>query len=127
MLLFRTDPERACEARTRMRQILLLLMFCLPVVAADVNTFSIVAYDPANGDWGVAVASRYFSVGSVVPWAEPEVGAIATQANVNVSYGRRGLQLLRQGISARSVMLKLLAEDTYQPTDGRQIAIIDSK
>lgn len=110
-----------------MRRIFLLLMFSLPAVASDVNTFSIVAYDPVNGDWGVAVASRYFSVGSVVPWAEAEVGAIATQANVNVGYGPRGLQLLGRGFSARSVLLKLLAEDTFSPTDGRQIAIIDRK
>ena len=56
----------------------------------QVNTFSIVGYDPAAGDWGVAVASRYFSVGAVVPWAEAGTGAIATQANVNVGYGPRG-------------------------------------
>jgi uncharacterized Ntn-hydrolase superfamily protein len=110
-----------------MRQILLLLMLTLPTLAADVNTFSIVAYDPVNGDWGVAVASRYFSVGSVVPWAEAEVGAIATQADVNVGYGPRGLQLLRQGMSAKDVLAKLLAEDKFPPTDGRQIAIIDGK
>ena len=109
------------------RQLLMLLIFSLPTVAADVNTFSIVGYDPVNGDWGVAVASRYFSVGSVVPWAEAEVGAIATQANVNVGYGPRGLQLLKQGLSAKSVLMKLLAEDTFPPTDGRQVAIIDSK
>ena len=64
---------------------LLLLSAC--AFAEDVNTFSIVAYDPVNGDWGVTVASRYFSVGAVVPWAEAGVGAIATQANVNVGYG----------------------------------------
>ena len=110
-----------------MRQLLLLLLFSLPAGAADVNTFSIVGYDPVSGDWGVAVASRYFSVGSVVPWAEAEVGVIATQANVNVGYGPRGLSLLRQGLSARSVVLKLLAEDTFPPTDGRQLAIIDRK
>lgn len=102
-------------------------MFSLPTLVVDVNTFSVVGYDPVNGDWGVAVASRYFSVGSVVPWAEAEVGAIATQANVNVGYGPRGLALLKQGMSAKSVMLKLLAEDLFPPTDGRQIAIIDRK
>ena len=52
-----------------------------------VSTFSIVAIDPQNGDLGVAVASRYFSVGSVVPWGMAGVGAVATQANVNVGYG----------------------------------------
>lgn len=108
-----------------------ILAFALGTVAAlaaeNVSTFSIVAYDAAAGDWGVAVASRYFSVGSVVPWAEAGVGAIATQANVNVGYGPRGLELLRQGLSARQVLDKLLAEDTFEGKDGRQVAIIDSK
>ena len=84
-------------------------------------------YDPVNGDWGVAVASRYFSVGAVVPWAEAGTGAIATQANVNVGYGPRGLELLRQGLSARQVIDKLLAEDTFPGKDGRQVAVIDGK
>src|ERR1700726_4708217 len=95
------------------------------VYADDVSTFSIVAFDPVQREWGVAVASRYFSVGSVVPWAEAEVGAIATQANVNVGYGPRGLELLRQGLSAKAVVEKLLAEDTFPGKDGRQVAIID--
>src|SRR5271154_4202376 len=93
--------------------------------ADDVNTFSIVAFDPATREWGVTVASRYFSVGSVVPWAEAEIGAIATQANVNVGYGPKGLELLRQGLSAKAVLEKLLAEDTFPGKDGRQVAIID--
>jgi uncharacterized Ntn-hydrolase superfamily protein len=108
-----------------MKRLLALLVAALPLVAADVNTFSIVAYDPVNGDWGVTVASRYFSVGAVVPWAEAGVGAVATQANVNVGYGPRGLELLRQGLSAKQVLDKLLAEDQFPPTDGRQVAIID--
>jgi uncharacterized Ntn-hydrolase superfamily protein len=108
-----------------MKRILWLLFAALNLWAADVNTFSIVAYDPVNGDWGVTVASRYFSVGAVVPWAEAGVGAIATQANVNVGYGPRGLELLRQGLSAKQVLDKLLAEDQFPPTDGRQVAIID--
>ncbi len=95
--------------------------------AENVSTFSIVAYDRAAGDWGVAVASRYFSVGSVVPWAEAGVGAIATQANVNVGYGPRGIELLKQGLTAKQVLDKLLAEDTFEGKDGRQVAIIDSK
>jgi uncharacterized Ntn-hydrolase superfamily protein len=108
-----------------MKRILLLVFAAACAFAADVNTFSIVAYDSVNGDWGVAVASRYFSVGSVVPWAEAGVGAIATQANVNVGYGPRGLELLRQGLAAKEVLAKLLAEDQFPPTDGRQVAIID--
>lgn len=108
-----------------MKQILWALLAAVSLCAADVNTFSIVAYDPVNGDWGVTVASRYFSVGAVVPWAEAGVGAIATQANVNVGYGPRGLELLRQGLPAKQVLDKLLAEDQFPPTDGRQVAIID--
>ena len=108
-----------------MKRMLWLLVAALSLSAADVNTFSIVAYDPVNGDWGVTVASRYFSVGAVVPWAEAGVGVIATQANVNVGYGPRGLELLRQGLSAKQVLDKLLAEDQFPPTDGRQVSIID--
>lgn len=108
-----------------MRHLLCLVLAALGLSAAGVNTFSIVGYDPANGDWGVAVASRYFSVGAVVPWAEAGTGAIATQANVNVGYGPRGLELLRQGLTARQVLDKLLAEDQFDGKDGRQVAIID--
>lgn len=95
--------------------------------AADVNTFSIVGYDPATGDCGVTVASKYFSVGAVVPWAEAGTGCVATQANVNVGYGPRGLELLRQGLTAKQVIDKLLAGDTFPGKDGRQVAVIDSK
>src|SRR5215212_4158305 len=77
-----------------------------PVPAPTVSTFSIVAFDPANGDLGIAVASRYFSVGSVVPWALAGVGAVATQANVNVGYGPQGIDLLRQGLSAQQTLAK---------------------
>jgi len=92
-----------------------------------VSTFSIVAIDPANGDMGVAVASRYFSVGSVVPWALAGVGAVATQADVNVGYGPRGIDLLRQGLSAPEVLKKLMDEDTFPGKDGRQVAIVDAQ
>lgn len=108
-----------------------LLIACLPVVAQDrlpaVSTFSIVGYDAAAREWGVAVASRYFSVGSVVPWAEAGVGAVATQANVNVGYGPRALELLKQGLTAEQAIKKLIAEDTFDGKDGRQVAIIDGK
>src|SRR5947207_15943772 len=92
-----------------------------------VATFSIVARDPATEQMGIAVASRYFSVGAVVPWAEAGVGAVATQANVNVGYGPRALELLRQGLSAKQVLERLQAEDKFDGKDGRQIAIIDAK
>ena len=101
------------------------LLLTLPLGAADVHTFSIVGYDPVNEDWGVAVASKYFSVGAVVPWAEAGTGAIATQANVNVGYGPHGLELLRQELEAKEVLAKLLAEDMFEGKDGRQVAIVD--
>lgn len=108
--------------------LLLMAIFCQETLPLPhVATFSIVAYDAAAQEWGVTVASRYFSVGAVVPWAEAGVGAIATQANVNVGYGPRGLELLRQGLSAKQVLERLQAEDKFDGKDGRQIAIIDSK
>src|SRR6202140_1411572 len=94
--------------------------------APSVSTFPMVAIDPANGDMGVAVASRYFSVGSVVPWALAGVGAVATQANVNVGYGPKGIDLLREGLPAKQVLERLLAEDTFEGKDGRQVAIVDA-
>jgi hypothetical protein len=119
----------------------LLLTLCLLLAAApgllgagssvspppNVATFSIVGIDPANGDLGVAVASRYFSVGSVVPWAMAGVGAVATQANVNVGYGQQAIDLLRQGLTAQQVLARLLAEDTFPGKEGRQVAIVDAK
>jgi uncharacterized Ntn-hydrolase superfamily protein len=120
----------------RLPALCLLLATASPAVAAGhaaavgpppVATFSIVAIDPANGDLGVAVASRYFSVGSVVPWALAGVGAVATQANVNVGYGPQGIDLLRQGLTAQQVLAKLLAGDTFPGKDGRQVAIVDAR
>src|SRR5579863_4074256 len=110
-----------------MIRFLLLICLAAATAAAQVATFSIVAYDAAAGDWGVAVASRYFSVGSVVPWAEAGVGAVATQANVNVGYGPKGIKLLEQGLSAKEVLKRLLDEDTFEGKDGRQVAIVDAK
>src|SRR5690348_2171369 len=107
-------------------RILLLALFLAASAFAQVATFSIVGYDAAAGDWGVAVASRYFSVGSVVPWALAGVGAVATQANVNVGYGPKGIDLLREGLSAKQVLDRLLAEDTFEGKDGRQVAIVDA-
>src|SRR5579872_5705895 len=112
-----------------------VLAFSLAIVATlasaqslpPVATFSIVAIDPQNGDLGVAVASRYFSVGSVVPWAMAGVGAVATQANVNVGYGPQGIDLLRQGLSASQVLEKLLKDDAFEGKDGRQVAIVDAQ
>jgi uncharacterized Ntn-hydrolase superfamily protein len=86
-------------------------------------TYSIVARDPATGELGVAVQSHWFSVGSLVTWARPGVGAIATQANVNVSYGPDGLELLSSGLDAPSALSRLVSADPG--ADGRQLAIVD--
>lgn len=114
--------------------ILFLALFAASAVCADtpsgahnVSTFSIVARDPATNQMGIAVASRYFSVGSVVPWAMADVGAVATQANVNVGYGPKAIDLLRQGLSADEVAKRLLDEDTFPGKDGRQFGIVDAK
>src|ERR1043166_3047678 len=101
----------------RIKLSMLVALLLLPAASA-LATFSIVAIDPRTGDLGVAVASRYFAVGSVVPWAEAGVGAIATQADVNVGYGPRGLELLRQGLTAQQVLDRLLSEDTFGSTEG---------
>ena len=90
-----------------------------------VSTFSIVAFDPSTKDLGVAVQSRYFSVGSVVPWAEAEVGAVATQSFVNVSYGPHGLRLLKEGLTVDEVIDRLTQEDKEK--EYRQLGIIDSE
>ena len=91
-----------------------------PVVA----TYSIVACDLEEKQWGVAVQSKFLAVGSVVPWAEPQVGAIATQAYANPSYGPNGLALLREGLSANEVVERLTSEDAGR--DQRQLGVIDA-
>ena len=94
--------------------------------ADDVNTFSIVAFDPATREWGVTVASRYFSVGSVVPWAEAEVGAMATQANVNVGYGPRGSGIAcGKGFRPRRCLKSCWRKIRSPVRTARQVAIID--
>lgn len=89
------------------------------------GTFSIVAYDSATGEIGVAVQSKAFSVGSAVAWAEAGIGAIATQALTNQSFGPRGLELLRKGLTSKEVLARLLEDD--QGRDDRQVAVIDSR
>ncbi len=93
--------------------------------ARPVHTFSIVARDPATGDLGVAVQSHWFSVGSVVPFAEAGVGAVATQSFVDSSYGPLGLQMMRVGKTAAESLEGLLAADSAR--DVRQVAMIDAK
>src|SRR5437764_8558249 len=87
------------------------------------GTYSIVARDPATGELGVAVQSHWFSVGSIVPWARPGVGAVATQANAEVSYGPLALELLAEGAGAEEALERLVAED--HGGAGRQVAVLD--
>ncbi len=117
-----------------MRRRLFAIPFVLGAVAAatsaameapsrPVHTYSIVARDPATGDLGVAVQSHWFSVGSVVTWAEAGVGAVATQSFVEVSYGPLGLELMRAGKSAPEALAALLAVDPNASV--RQVAMVD--
>jgi len=88
-----------------------------------VSTYSIAACDLGAGQWGVATQSKFLAVGSVVPWAEPQVGAIATQAYANPRYGTEGLALLRDGASAEQVVDKLTSAD--EGRDHRQLGVVD--
>lgn len=89
-----------------------------------VATYSIVARDPATGELGVAVQSHWFSVGSLVPWAEAGVGAVATQSFVDPSYGPLGLALMRAGRTAPEALAALLAGDSGR--DVRQVGMVDA-
>jgi uncharacterized Ntn-hydrolase superfamily protein len=88
------------------------------------HTYSIVAMDSASGQIGVAVQSHWFSVGSVVTWAEPGVGAVATQSFVEPAYGPRALALIRSGVPAPDALAALLRADA--DSQVRQLAIIDA-
>src|SRR5215208_1695571 len=90
-----------------------------PIVA----TYSIVACDLEAGQWGVAVQSKFLAVGSVVPWAEPHVGAIATQSYANPRYGPDGLAFLRDGHSADETIQALTAADSDRAL--RQVGVVD--
>lgn len=99
---------------------------------SPVATFSIVGYDPQTGEVGVAVQSRVFSVGNGVIWGEAEVGVVATQAWVDVSYGPRGLALLKEGLMPQEVVDSLLAADPDPrgerwPKEGRQFSVMDHR
>jgi uncharacterized Ntn-hydrolase superfamily protein len=90
-----------------------------------VATFSIIAYDPATDELGVAVQSRFLAVGSVVPWARAGVGAVATQSYANLRFGPDGLALLAQGKDAQQALDALIANDARPAR--RQLAIIDAQ
>ena len=86
-------------------------------------TYSIVARDRDTGELGVAVQSHWFSVGSLVTWARPGIGAVATQANVDPGYGPRALDLLAAGTPAPAALAELLAADPGR--ESRQVAVVD--
>lgn len=88
-----------------------------------VATFSIVAFDPATEEIGVAVQSKFLAVGSVVPWVKAGQGAIATQSWANTTYGPQGLALLQQGLHPEAVIAQLIASDPDR--DARQVGIVD--
>jgi uncharacterized Ntn-hydrolase superfamily protein len=90
-----------------------------------VATYSIAACDLEADQWGVATQSKFLGVGSVVPWAEPQVGAIATQAWANPRYGPDGLALLREGVSAEEVVERLTSAD--EGRDHRQLGVVDGE
>ena len=108
----------------------LLLVLSLSALADNarplrpVNTYSIVARDAETGSLGVAVQSHWFSVGSMVSWAEPGVGVVATQSFVDPNYGPLGLQLMRAGKTAAEALAALLAIDEY--ANVRQVGMIDA-
>ena len=99
------------------------------------GTFSILGFDPETGEIGAAVQSCVFSVGNGVLWAEAGVGAVATQAIVDVSYGPQGLALLKQGMAPKDIITKILADDPDKglpsgrswPKAGRQFAVMNAK
>ena len=96
----------------------------IPSAIRKADTYSIVAYDKENNQMGVAVQSHYFGVGSIVTWAEPGVGAVATQSIVDVSYGPLGLSLMKAGKSAQQTLKGLLSADNTP--EVRQVAMVDA-
>ena len=104
-----------------------LCVLCVETKAADkpVATYSIVAFDPATGDLGIAVQSKFFGVGSVVPWAKAGVGAVATQSYANTTFGPKGLKLMADGKSSEEA-LKILT-DADPGRDQRQVGMVDAQ
>ncbi len=89
------------------------------------STFSIIAWDPATKELGVAVQSRAFAAGAAVPYAKPGVGAVATQASANRTYGPKAIALLEQGLTPAEAVKKITDDDPGR--DTRQVAVIDTK
>jgi uncharacterized Ntn-hydrolase superfamily protein len=132
-----------CEPRTWKRTVALAILISSSVAAPStgvttpppwdpVATFSILGFDPATGEVGGAVQSRVFSVGNGVLWAEAGVGVVATQAIVDVSYGPKGIALLRAGMSPEAIIKAIWDSDADPRPDnwskqGRQFAVIDAQ
>jgi uncharacterized Ntn-hydrolase superfamily protein len=126
---------KAQQRRSKMRRVTAILFWFgtfLAVVSEATepdgplaHTYSIVAGDPTTGHMALGVQSHWFSVGSVVSWGEAGVGVVATQSFVNKSFGVRGLELLKKGLSPKEALDRLLAED--EGRDFRQVAILDAK
>jgi uncharacterized Ntn-hydrolase superfamily protein len=106
----------------------LVFLLCLPALAdvplRPVNTYSIVARDAATGELGVAVQSHWFSAGTIVPWAEPGVGAVATQSFADPDYGPLGLTLMRSGKDASQALGALIGID--ENANVRQVGMVDA-
>src|SRR3954468_11443288 len=114
-----------------MKRLLFFLLLSTSVLAQmaerplrPVSTFSIVARDPKTGEIGVAVQSHWFAVGQIVPWAEAGVGAVATQSFVDPSYGKKGLEQMKRGVTASKALTALLATDRGNMV--RQVAFLDA-
>jgi uncharacterized Ntn-hydrolase superfamily protein len=97
----------------------------LDLIRMTYGTYSIAACDLEAGQWGVATQSKFLAVGSVVTWAEPQVGAIATQAYANPRYGPEGLALLREGLTAEQAVERLTSDDDER--EQRQLGIVDAE
>jgi uncharacterized Ntn-hydrolase superfamily protein len=95
----------------------------IDLIKMTYGTYSIAACDLEAGQWGVATQSKFLAVGSLVPWAEPQVGAVATQAYANPRYGPQGLTLLREGLSAEAVVERLTSAD--EEREHRQLGVVD--
>jgi len=122
-------PSRPALLACRRGTFAVLLLACLSMQAfagsLHIATFSIVARDPATGDLGIGVQSKYFGVGSVVPHARADIGALATQARGNIFYGSQGLDLLESGMKPDEAIKRLLADDPLR--DQRQVGMVSAQ
>jgi len=121
----------AARLEGRVKKLLLFLVIAAAPIAAQTDspdpwfsTFSIITFDPATKDFGVAVQSRAFGAGAAVPYAKAGVGAVATQASANRQYGPKAIALLEQGLSPADVVKKITDEDPGR--DTRQVGVIDA-